>query len=433
MSRYTKLATCLFIAFIGLVGYFIYLGLEQPERMNVSVETIEGDASLLDDWEIAGSIQVEASGGITSSGNHLYVSQASASSLGGSSQFDYFTLKENQTHLTSDLSFFERLDSSDHLDQFLSQIRLDYPNFMRNKSILFTHVLETERQVITGNFKGDYDLSEGAHSSEFVIDILDKETEETKEYIHPLEDLQGALDNRVETLYQTEETIYALIRSYLSEQEGTTFTSIEFDKESEQFTQTPVHSGNFGAITNLYEHSPMVLFEESEVASDADSELSIAGYHLFDLETGEWTELPSFDSSVSSDQLTLTPTLSEEIPYVVVLNEEGSQIDLLRYDKQSDEWEPHQEVEVLIDEEVLFDRVYYDEETPYPLADTISHSIQHGYFLVYTYWGNHSVPIHLQATDLETGELIYFGTLDIENPEDYAAYNLNLLNLRLQP
>lgn len=429
MSRYTKLATCLFIVFIGLVGYFIYLGLERPPRTDLSVETIEGDARFLEDWELAGAIEVADRVDQTHAQPSYQLAQLGYSPFRPDRRFEFYTWEEGETQLSSDLSFFEELDNTSEYDRFLSELRLEYPGFMRNKSLLFVHVLETDTQVVTGNFKGDYDLAEASHASELVIDVLEKETEESKEHVHSL-DLDAPLDNRVQALYQTDHAIYTLVSSTVSGQNGLTYTLVELDKETEEFSEHHVTSGYKSAMSNIYENTPIVLFEETDHPSeDAYDEQSVTGYQLFHLETGEMTELPTYTDHVEEDNMTFTPTLSEGNLYTVILNEESDQIDLLHFDEEAEEWMLHQEIEILIDEDII----HADYEEISHSLEALNHSIQNGYFIVYTYWSDQSTPLHVQATDLETGELAFFGTIDLKNAADFTEYSIGLYNLRPQP
>lgn len=118
MTRYTKLATCLFLLFIGLVGYIIYIGLEGPSTLRLSFNTIEGDEQIAQQLDISGSIEY-ATSGTQSELTRYELAQIGTPHMVSSDTFRY---TENETSVESDFSFLDSLDNHASVSPFINQL-----------------------------------------------------------------------------------------------------------------------------------------------------------------------------------------------------------------------------------------------------------------------------------------------------------------------
>lgn len=424
MTRYTKLATCLFLLFIGLVGYIIYIGLEGPSTLRLSFNTIEGDEQIAQQLDISGSIEY-ATSGTQSELTRYELAQIGTPHMVSSDTFRY---TENETSVESDLSFLDSLDNHASVSPFINQLRLEKPNFLRNKGLYSLQVLNTEEAIYTANFKGDYQLSRAGKSSELHLERLDKSTDDIEHYRYTLE-LDSSVDNHAHALYQTEEQLTLLISSTVENQEHRTWSFVTFDKDTHEFSETSLGQGSFSLLPYAEEqrNEAFVLLERTEEPEDIYDEAQTIGYNFIDMETGEQHELPTIEQQDNQGSLP-APVVSDDTIYAVQMNEENSSYDSLELDKEQMQWEAAHSIDLLIEEEARSTNVWdHIAETPF---DFLEYRFANGQFIVYTYSGSQEQPIHLQMTDLSTGELSYYGQLTLEGADEYEEANLFIESIR---
>jgi hypothetical protein len=388
-------------------------------QSELSFETISGDESLIDDLELTGKVEFLGQ----SSSNDLYMNarlRMFYPTLRDES--NYFTYDQGRTTFTSDLSFFDQLNSIT-FNPLLNKVRLNHPGFMRNKGINSVRLAETEEEFITGNFKGDYDLINGYNSSEVVLGFLNKETNEEEHFSYTMDFNGYPLDTYLEALYHHGDSVHLLIRSLLNEGDDYTFHLVEFDRSNNQFSQQYVATGNFSVLSSQT-NSAFVLFEESEVDPDYGEVLSTDFYAL-NLETGEQIALSSFENN----EVIQYPEFVDESIYRLDFDSSNSRIHLEQFSISDKTWHDLSSMEIVIPTETI-ENIPWEISNPDTL-DHLSTQIMEDRMITYSYIGTSETPIHIQINQLDNGELLYHGTIGAE--QSHQHYELQLSSIRQNP
>lgn len=400
MKRYVKLLTCTFFGICGMLAFYIYQSSVNEVQPAFAFEMLQGEQTQIEDLALNGQV-----------------------SFYNPYRWDSFSYKDGETSFKSDQTFFNHLDSLTSIDSTVEKLRQDYPNFMRNKGLFTTQIVETGTHVVTANFVGDFDTA--SQSDEILIGLLDKDTGENEHFPFYSESNFSHSEQRIAGLYENLPEIHLIFQFQSANTVDYEQVHITYNVENSTFTEESIDLSEFGLSSYTfgnfhYTNESLILLERFN-QEEKYSEFPL----IYNFETREVLEFPTPEGERHTDYIV---DIRDNEAYLFRVNENS--IDIFTANQGTEEWE--------VVQTVATDYTPINAETAYDYAydklGNITFDVKENKLtIVYLPINNddqNNDRIILQKNDLETGEQIFLGEMRLKNTNAYESFELFLPQIK---
>lgn len=408
MKKYNKLTTLVLLITLAFTSFFIWKAQAASPNPKVNIVTIEGNSEHLKPVELHANI----------SNNLAFGSQP------------VFQLVNNRVDYVDDRPFLQQVDG--HLNSFIDGLISEHRSFMRGKTRRSDQYIVTDDWIVYTAMATDVYWQESVED-ELIISILNKQTNEEKEYTIHLGDnvnyvnLHTAYLNYPElsivlTTYDMDGEAEYLVSTFDFEHPEAELTErINFTDQMEQeeyfyVGKTFDKTGRFIPFQSL-----QTLQRDDQIYDDFYTDSSITtGYFVYDIEDRKFIDIPLFEEN---DTLLLT-----DKDQVYVAEDLGEKIDLYEMNLNNKKLESMFSIDLpfpSIDQ----DEMYFHDAIPDP-----NKMVFDGKLYIYNQqnFKGALLPV-FQVIDLENNETLFLGRLDASDGSKIDAPNINVIEYRLNP
>ena len=408
MKKYWKLMA-LGIFSVATVGFlYIATAVSGEDAPVYTIETRSGDAAYIEKLALSGESSPEYA-----------------------QYWEPLEITHEGTKGKSDYSLKEKLDSIAMMDPYTQKLYREHPDFLRNKTWGSGSYFEDEKEIIYA----DLYIENFTRFDGFEIAVLDKETNDEKEYTVELPEYTRYDNLYIIEIQKINNELILFTTNYINGKTDlyspiTELHAYRIDLKNQVVVEDTIIQPTSDQTTDystgiiytdkatpekyvVFESSPTVQSEEEEIMLDPET-VSILAYDVATNEVktlsvpGELKELQSYEAVVVQDS------------YIYYTRMEETGFNVSRFNIETDTVDHTQMIEL--------PREVMSNFTSDQSGGVVTHIDENIVYYVSTIKNLTGQTVSIVAADLETGQVVYDGT--VENSEDMnESFKDNVLSI----